>query len=93
MTMPKKKSVSMEERLRGLGAKLDDLLAHAQKTKDYATKINLEELKRQKGQVERKLMELRGPAREAVTEIRAGLNTAWRDVRKSLSRAKGKFKK
>lgn len=90
--MPKKKD-SMEERLRGLGAKLDDILAHAERTKDYATKINLEELKRQKDEVERKLVALKKPAREAISEIQAGLNTAWKDVRKSVGRAKAKFKK
>jgi hypothetical protein len=91
--MPKKKPDSMEERLRGLGAKLDDLLTQARKTKDYAAKINLEELLRQKAEVERKLTGLKGPAREAINEIQAGLNTAWKDVRDSLSRAKSKFKK
>lgn len=91
--MAKKKPDSMEERLRGLGAKLDDLLVHAQKTKDYAAKINLEELVRQKSEVERKLQDLKGPAREALNEIKSGFETAIKDVRSSLNRAKSKFKK
>jgi len=83
----------MEERLRALGARLDDLMAKARETKDYASKINIEEIKRQKDDIEKRLKELRGPAQEAWTEVRAGLNAAWDDVRGALEKAKAKFKK
>jgi hypothetical protein len=83
----------MEERLRALGARLDDLMESARKTKNYAAKINIDEIKRQKDEVERKLKELRGPAREAWVEVREGLSAAWNDVSGALNKAKAKFKK
>ena len=83
----------MEERLRGLGARLDDLMETARKTKDYAAKINIDEIKRQKNEVERRLKEMRGPAREAWMEVRGGLDAAWKDVRGALNKAKAKFNK
>lgn len=91
--MPKKKPESMEERLRILGARLDDIVEHAQKTKDYAAKINLEEVRRQKYEIEKKLKDLRGPAKAAWQEVEKGLNTAWKDVRTALDKARKKFDK
>jgi len=92
--MPKKaRSDSMEERLRKLGARLDELIRRAEKTGDYAKKINMAEVLRQKAEVEKKLKELRLPARQAWKEIQDGFQTAWDDVRGAFSRAKGKFEK
>jgi hypothetical protein len=89
--MPKKNPDSMEERLRTVGARLDDLLANARKTKDYASKINLQEIQRQKDEVEKKLKGLRGPARAALAEVQKGIDAAWKDVAAALSRARKKF--
>jgi hypothetical protein len=83
----------MEAKLRALGARLDDLIEQARRTGEYAKKINVEELLRQKAEVERKLKELRGPAREAWREIEAGLEEAWSQIRGAAARAKDKFKK
>jgi hypothetical protein len=92
--MPKKtKPNSLEEKLRRLGAKLDDLLTQAKRTKDYAAKINLSEVMRQKAEVERKLKDLKGPAQDAWKEIEAGFESAWKEIRGAAGRAKEKFKK
>jgi hypothetical protein len=92
--MPKKaKNDSMEERLGRLGARLDELIRGAEKTGDYAKKINMEEILRQKSEVEKKLKALRVPARQAWNDIQDGFRTAWDDVRGAFSRAKDKFKK
>lgn len=91
--MPKKKPDSMEVRLRALGARLDDILEHARKTKDYASKINLEEIQRQRTEIEKKLKDMRGPAKAAWVEVEKGLNTAWKDVRTALDKARKKFDK
>jgi hypothetical protein len=92
--VPKKaKPSSMEEQLRKLGAKLDDLIDHARKTSEFAKKINVEELLRQKAEVEKKMKDLKGPAREAWKEIETGLQGAWKQIRGAADRAKDKFKK
>ena len=83
----------MEQKLRTLGARLDELIDQARRTREYAKKINVEELVRQKGEVERKLRELQGPAREAWKEIEAGIEGAWRHIRGAAGRAKNKFKR
>lgn len=90
--MPKK-SNTMEQKLRRLGARLDDLLSHARKTKDYVSKINLEELLRQKSEVEAKLKELKGTGEAALREMEEGMDKAWREIGIALVRAKDKFKK
>jgi hypothetical protein len=89
----KVKSNSMEERLGRLGARLDELMRRAEKTGDYAKKINTAEILRQKAEVEKKLKELRLPARRAWKEIQDGFSTAWDEVRGAFTRAKGKFGK
>lgn len=89
----KAKSNSMEEKLRKLGARLDDLIEHARRTQEFAKKINVEELIRQKAEVERKIKDLKGPAREAWKEIEAGFEGAWREIRGAAGRVKDKFKK
>lgn len=83
----------MEEKLRRLGARLDELLVRAEQTRDYAAKINVNELRRQKDSVEKELKALRFPARRAWNDIQAGLEEAWEEVKKAFSRAKDEFKK
>jgi uncharacterized protein YdcH (DUF465 family) len=88
-----KKTDSMEAKLGRLGARLDDLIKRAEKTRDYAGKINVEELMRQKASVERELKDLRLPARKAWRDLQSRMASAWGEVKSALVKAKGQFKK
>ena len=91
MVVPKKtKNESMEKRLRRLGDQLDDLIVEARKIQDYARKININELLRQKARVERQLKALPGPMEGAWGSIQEGLKTIWGNVKRIFKRAKGK---
>jgi capsule polysaccharide export protein KpsE/RkpR len=86
---------SMEERLRVLGARLDELKAKT----DENTAKTIEELKAKQAIARQRLKEIKATSGDAWTEMRQGLDkvwedltSAWNELKVASEKAKEKFK-
>ena len=89
----KNKPGKAEQRLRKLGAKIDELVEFAQKSKSSLKKVNVEDLLKRKKEAREKLQELKGTGGEALKELKSGLESAWGELGKAVDSALGKFNK